>query len=58
MMGVICIAMYFICLFNVIVLVTMYRLWGPDCLEFKPDRFLNVSKPSPYVFTAFQVSTT
>ena len=30
------------------------RFWK-DCLDFNPDRFLNSPKPSPFVFTAFQV---
>mmetsp|Transcript_23969 Transcript_23969/g.40024 ORF Transcript_23969/g.40024 Transcript_23969/m.40024 type:complete len:590 (-) Transcript_23969:403-2172(-) len=29
-------------------------LWGEDCLEFKPERFVDKPKPSPFVFTAFQ----
>jgi cytochrome P450 len=30
-------------------------LWGDDCLDFKPERFLDKnSRPSPFVFTAFQ----
>jgi cytochrome P450 len=30
-------------------------LWGPNCLEFVPERFLSMAKPNPFVFTAFQV---
>ena len=29
-------------------------LWGPDAEEFKPERFLDQSKPSPFKFIAFQ----
>lgn len=29
-------------------------LWGEDALEFKPERFLDKAKPSPFVFIAFQ----
>jgi long-chain fatty acid omega-monooxygenase len=30
-------------------------LWGEDCLMFRPERFLDNPKPSPFIFTAFQV---
>jgi cytochrome P450 len=29
-------------------------LWGEDALEFKPERFLDKARPSPFVFIAFQ----
>jgi cytochrome P450 len=29
-------------------------LWGANCLDFEPLRFLDQPKPSPFVFTAFQ----
>lgn len=29
-------------------------LWGEDCLEFKPERFLDSPKPSNFKFIAFQ----
>jgi len=29
-------------------------LWGEDCLVFRPERFLDTPKPSPFIFTAFQ----
>lgn len=31
------------------------ELWGEDALIFDPVRFLDRPKPSPFVFTAFQV---
>lgn len=31
-------------------------LWGENCMEFVPERFLTANKPNPFVFTAFQVS--
>jgi cytochrome P450 len=30
------------------------ELWGDDALEFKPERFLDKARPSPFVFIAFQ----
>eukprot|EP01038_Epipyxis_sp_PR26KG_P008454 gene8454-11432_t len=30
------------------------ELWGESALEFDPDRFLDKSKPSPFIYTAFQ----
>jgi cytochrome P450 len=30
-----------------------FDLWGEDCMEFKPERFLDKAKPSPFVFIAF-----
>jgi cytochrome P450 len=30
------------------------KLWGKDALEFKPERFLEDKKPSPYKFAVFQ----
>lgn len=29
-------------------------LWGEDALDFKPERFLDKARPSPFVFIAFQ----
>jgi len=29
-------------------------LWGPDALQFRPERFADNYKPNPFVFTAFQ----
>lgn len=31
-------------------------IWGPDCEEFKPERFLDQPKRSPFEFIAFQVT--
>lgn len=30
------------------------HMWGADCEEFKPERFLGQPKPSPFLYTAFQ----
>jgi cytochrome P450 len=30
-------------------------LWGENCNEFVPERFLTNTKPNPFIFTAFQV---